>query len=288
MLGRSGAAVLAALFLAPSPTPRPVPSSVATPSPVPTPSAEARLEFCSLLRKCALAAPDACTDALSRGAPGVDYDDERCGPARELSQRGVDPTQPSSFRVYRFLGERYQVVYRLDGDVPLSEPRLTYLLEDLPLAAALLSHFQKTPYEVTYLDPPTHRRIKGRRGDNLEGDATLLAGSPGARQLVYFGRGTSRIGPWKMRGLGLVQLRYEASGATATRYRIEVVAAPLNAVVNLMMKTGIFRRILLGQIREILNDIGEASAKLEKQGVAEGAPFSAQQRDSIAVLLRLP
>jgi hypothetical protein len=218
----------------------------------------------------------------------VDYDEERCGPARDLSQRGVDPSEPSSFRVYRFLGERYQVVYRLDGEVPLSEPRLTYLLDDLPLAAALLTHFQKTRYEAAYLDPGGRRRFKGRRGDNLEGDATLLAGSSAERLLVYFGRGTSQIGPWKMRGLGLVELRYAAGPAGAgTKYQIEVVAAPVNAFVNLVMKTGIFRRILLGHIREILDDVAQASAKLDKEGVAEGAPFSSQQKDSIAVLLRL-
>jgi hypothetical protein len=246
------------------------------------------VEFCSLLRRCGLPAPAACTEAISRGAPGVEYDEERCSPARELSQRGVDPTEPASFRIYRFLGERYQVVYRLEGQVTLSEARLIYLLEDLPLAAALLTHFQKTRYEAAYLDPGGHRRFKGRRGDNLEGDATLLTGSPAERLLVYFGRGTSRIGPWKMRGLGLVELRYAGAAGAGTKYEIEVVAAPVNAFVNLVMKTGIFRRILLAHIREILDDVAQASAKLEKQGVGEGAPFSAQQKDSIAVLLRLP
>jgi hypothetical protein len=256
---------------------------------VPTPSAEARLEFCSLLRRCGLPAPEACTEALSNGAPGVDYDEERCGPARQLSRDGVDPAQPSSFRLYRFLGERYQVVYRLEGQVPLSQARLTYLLEDLPLAAKLLTHFQKTRYEASYLSPPPdRRRFRGRRGDNLEGDATLVAGSPADKRLVYFGRGSSRIGPWKMRGLGLVELRYAAEAKGGTRYEIEVVAAPVNAFVNLVMKTGVFRRILLGHVREILDDVSEAAAKLEKQGVADGAPFTAQQKDSIAVLLRLP
>jgi hypothetical protein len=286
MLGwRVAAPVLAALGLG---TAQGAPPLSPAPSPAPTPSAEARVEFCSLLRRCGLRAPAACTEAISRGAPGVEYDEERCGPARELSQRGVDPTEPASFRIYRFLGERYQVVYRLEGQVPLSEARLTYLLEDLPLAAALLTHFQNTRYEAAYLDPAGHRRFKGRRGDNLEGDATLLTGSPAERLLVYFGRGTSRIGPWKMRGLGLVELRYAGVVGTATSYQIEVVAAPVNAVMNLMMKTGIFRRILLGHIREILEDVAQASGKLDKQGVTEGAPFSAQQKDSIAVLLRLP
>ena len=172
--------------------------------------------------------------------------------------------------------------------MPLSEARLRYLLDDLPLAAALLTHFQKTRYEAAYLDATGRRRFKGRRGDNLEGDATLLAGSPAERLLVYFGRGTSRIGPWKMRGVGLVELRYAGAARTGTRYEIEVVAAPVNAVVNLVMKTGIFRRILLGHIREILDDVAEASAKLDKQGLGEGGSWSAPQRERIQALLRLP
>lgn len=268
---------------------RDVPPPAPTPAAAPTPSAAARVEFCSLLRKCGLAAPAACTDAISGGVDGAEYDAERCGPARDLAARGIDPADPAAFRVFRFLGARYQVVYRVEGQVAISEARLSYLLDDLPLAAALLSYFQKTRYTAEYLDEPPHRRFKGQRGDNLEGEATLLAGRPGDRDLVYFGRGTSQIGPWKLRGLGLVQvLTAPAADGKGLRYDVRVIAAPVNAVVNVMMRMGIFRRIALGHIRDVLDDIGEASAKLDKQGVAEGAPFSARQRDGIAVLTRLP
>jgi hypothetical protein len=263
-------------------TPRP------TPSPVATPSATARMEYCSLLKKCGLSVPAACPEPLTRGVPDVDYDAERCEPARELSQRGVDATDPASFRLFRFLGERYQVVYRLEGRLAISEARLHFLLDDLPLAAALLTHFQKTRYQAEYLDEPARRSFRGRRGDNLDGEATRVAGDPVGRDLVYFGRGTSRIGPWKLRGLGLVQVRYASEpGGKGLRYQVRVVAAPVNAVLNLVMRTGIFRRIVLGHIREILDDVAEAGAKLEKQGLGEGA-FSAKQKEKIASLLRLP
>jgi len=271
---------LALVGLAPTPSPAPSP---------PLPSAAARLEYCSLLRKCGLSVPPACTEPLTRGVPGVDYDAERCDAARELSRRGVDPADPASFRLFRFLGERYQVVYRLEGSVAISVARLDFLLEDLPLAAVLLTHFQKTRYEAEYLDGPARRRFKARRGDNLDGEATRVAGDPVGRDLVYFGRGASRIGPWRMRGLGLVQVRYATEpGGRGLRYDVRVVAAPVNAMVNLVMKTGIFRRILFGHIREILDDVAEAGAKLEKQGLGEGGAWSAEQKEKIAALLRLP
>jgi hypothetical protein len=282
MPGRPGLALVLALSSA---TPSPAP----TPSPVPTPSATARLEYCSLLRKCGLGAPRECTEGLTRGVPGVEYDAERCEMARELGQRGLDPADPASFRLFRFLGERYQVVYRLEGGLAISVARLNYLLDDLPLAAALLTHFQKTRYEAEYLDGPTRRRFKARRGDNLDGEATRVAGDPVGRDLVYFGRGSSKIGPWRMRGLGLVQVRYGADPTgKGLRYDVRVVAAPINAVVNLMMKTGLFRRIVLGHIREILDDVAEAGGKLEKEGPGPGGRWSAEQREKIAVLLRLP
>jgi len=268
-----------------SPPSRPVP----TPPPPTLPSVAARTEFCSLLKRCGLSRPAACTDELTRGAPGVDYDAERCGPARELGERGVDPTDPAAFRLFRFLGERYQAVYKLEGQVAISQARLEFLLQDLPLAAALLTHFQKTRYEAEYLDPPPHRRFRGRRGDNLDGDATVIAGSPAERDLVYFGRGTSQIGPWKLRGLGLVRVRYAAAPrGKGVRYRVQVVAAPVNAVVNLVMKTGIFRRIVEGHIRDILEDVAEASAKLDQQGLGQGGSWSAEQKERIADLLKLP
>jgi hypothetical protein len=219
----------------------------------------------------------------------VDYDAERCEPARDLARRGVDPTDPASFRLFRFLGERYQVVYRLEGQLAISEARLNFLLDDVPLAAALLTHFQKTLYAAEYLDEPPHRRFKARRGDTLDGEATRVAGGPADHDLVYFGRGTSRIGPWKMRGLGLVQVCYAAgTGGKGLRYQVRVVAAPVNAVVNLVMKTGIFRRILLGHVREVLNDVAGAGAKLEKGGLGEGGPWSVEQKQKIADLLKLP
>jgi hypothetical protein len=287
MPGRRRLAFLLILSCAAAAGPSQTPSP--TPSPAPTPSATARLEYCSLLKKCGLSVPRACTEPLTRGVGGVDYDAERCDPARELSQRGVDPADPASFRLFRFLGERYQVVYRLEGSLAISVARLDFLLDDLPLAAALLTRFQKTRYEAEYLDAPVRRRFKARRGDNLDGEATRVAGDPVGRDLVYFGRGTSKIGPWRMRGLGLVQVRYTADPTgKGLRYDLRVVAAPINAVVNLMMKTGIFRSIVLRRIREVLDDVVQASAKLEKQGPVEGGPWSAEQKEKIAALLRLP
>ena len=55
-----------------------------------------------------------------------------------------------------------------------------------------------------------------------------------------------------------------------------------------MMKTGIFRSIVLGRIREVLDDVVEASVKLDRQGLGPDGSFSPQQKERIATLLRIP
>src|ERR687888_18099 len=100
-------------------------------------------EYCGLLRGCGLPEPaGVCTAAAASGVAGVAYDSRRCEEPRLLHARGVFPGGVTGFRVYRFLGRRYQVEYRLDGELDISVPRLNALLGDLPLAARLLSHFQ--------------------------------------------------------------------------------------------------------------------------------------------------
>jgi hypothetical protein len=153
--------------------------------PTPTgPSEASRREFCSVLARCGLSAPErTCPEPFRAGVSGVEYDAARCAQPRRLFARGVRPEGDLGFRLYRFLGRRYRVVYPIEGRLDLSAGRMQMLLGDLPLAARLLSHLQKVPYEAEYLDPD-RRRFRGRRGSALSGEAEVVAGGAAQRSVV--------------------------------------------------------------------------------------------------------
>ncbi|HEY7411058.1 MAG TPA: hypothetical protein VII13_09970 [Vicinamibacteria bacterium] len=270
------AVALAALLSAPQ-APSPDPAAVQT-----------WREYCSLLRGCGLEPPPgACTPDLSSGVEGVRYDEERCAEPRALAGRGVSIAGSLGFRLYRFLGRRYQVHYPLEGTLALSAPRLAYLLGDLPLAARLLTHYRKTPYSAVVLEG---NRVRASRGKGLTGDGYLLSGSPAERVLYYFGSGTSSLGPWTLRGQALLHVAFEAEGA-GLRYRARIVSTPTNAFMNTVMNMGLFKSVLRGRVREVLDDIAQASASLQRDGGRSllGQPgWTEAEQGKIAALLRLP
>jgi hypothetical protein len=56
------------------------------------------------------------------------------------------------------------------------------------------------------------------------------------------------------------------------------------------MKTGLFRGVVEGEIREVVADVTQASLKLERGGLpAGGAPeFTPEERARIEAFLKLP
>ena len=288
-----------ALGLAAAPLPPPAGSDTpAAPSPSPSagmfqetrPVASASPELCGLLARCALPVdPGFCTPALSAGIAGVTYDEGRCAEARDLRQRGVLPTDPVGSRLFRLLGRRYRASYTVDVKVKLGEARLSFLMNDLPLAARLLTHFQKRTYEARYLDE-SHTRFWGRKGDVLTGEAQLVAGSVPQRRLVYFGRGSSKVAFWHLGGHGFLQFDFQPAPAGVS-YRLKLIASPDSGFINAIMNTGLFRRVVYGHMREVIDDITEAAEKLARDGgatIQRSPDWSAEEKAKIAAFLQLP
>jgi hypothetical protein len=251
----------------------------------------ARLRYCGLTRACGLASPaEWCAAPYDRGVEGLKYDDGRCQEARALHDRGVATDGALGYRLYQFLGARYQVVYTAEGEVPLSPARLAFLVDDLPLAAKLLTRFQGTAYAAEYVDGDA-RRFRGRRGGNLSGEAELISGSTGEGRLYYFGRGVSQVAWWKLHGVSLMEFDYGAGPGRGLRYRMRVVTTPASAALNVIMKTGLFRRVVEGQIHDVVGDVTEASRKLEHGGLTAlgpGPEFSPAERAKLEAFLKLP
>lgn len=254
------------------------------------PAAAASPELCGLLARCGLSADEGfCTPALSAGVKGVTYDGSRCAEARDLRARGVSPTDPVGSRLYRLLGRRYRASYTVDDRVRLGQARLTFLMNDLPLAARLLTHFQKRRYEVRYLDE-TRTRFWGRKGDALTGEAQLVSGSVPERRLVYFGRGVSKVAFWRLGGNGFLQFEFDPVQDGVT-YRLKLIASPDTGIVNAIMNTGLFKRVVRGHMREVLEDITEAAEKLANGGGAalqRSPDWTAEEKAKIAAFLQLP
>lgn len=260
-------------------------------APPATVAPEASPELCGLVARCGLGPPPAsCPAAALPGVPEVAYDAERCRPARELAELGLSPADPRHAPLYRFLGERYQASFTVDGEVPLSEARLGFLLADVPLAARLVTHFQGTRYEAEYLDP-SRRRFRASREDRLRGEAEEVAGGPAEGQVLYFGRGSSELGPWKLHGRGLVRADWGRARGGGLWYRVHLLASPANTAIDRVMKLGLFRRLVSDYVREVVEDLAEATRRLDASGDAalvQAGRWTPEERGKLTRLLALP
>ncbi len=256
---------------------------------------DARRDYCNILAFCGLPVPaNHCPSKEALGKPKVEFDEERCLEARLLHSRGVKPTTPGyGYKLYRYLGMEYRIVYEVSDTVPVSPERLAYLLNDIPLAARLVSHFQKQPYSAVYLDGPERKHFKGEKGKRLKGDARLISGDTGEKRLFYFGTGSVEVAWWRLRGPALMDFTFAPVGKSGNRvrYNMRILVLPGNGFVNGIMNLGMFKNIVYGKIREVLVDITEAALKMEaggREGMLKHSGWTAEERRKLEEFLKLP
>lgn len=254
-------------------------------------------DYCGMIYVCGLKVrPGTCPPPRDLGPPAPHAPDgERCVEARELEARGLRADHPQfGFRLYRFLGHEYRTVYNIPDTLPISRARFEYLIGDVPLAAKLVSHYMKTPYEARYIDlARTH--FKGSKGTRLRGEARMISGSFPEGRLIYIGTGTAEVAFWTLVGPALMDIRYRtvpARGDTPERvaYDLKVVVFPGNGVINSIMNLGMFRTVVTGKIRDVLGDITTTARLLEEdQGkqLLKNPQWSAEERKKIEALLKL-
>ena len=247
-------------------------------------------ELCSTIAQCSLQPRlESCTPALSQPLDDVKYDETRCAPARWVTANGSPTTSDAGQRVLRFLGRKHRVHYRVEGSLPLSPARLRYLIDDLPLAAKLITRFQERSYEAEYLDP-AHTRFRGAKQDVVRGEVELVAGSAAGGRLVYYGLGTSKVAWWKLRGRVLADIAFSADPAApgTSIYRVELMSSPETGALNRIMNLGVFKSVVQRQLREVLTDVTEAARALEAQGLKSVADWPPAERARVEALLRIP
>ncbi len=248
---------------------------------------------CALIKACGLevsGAGSSCTGEQSRPISGVIYDAQRCVEPKDLVAQGVSPDAGVGPQLFAFLGGRYRVVYDVTGEAPISEAKFDYLAQDLPLAAKLASRFSKTKYTMRYLDA-TAKRFHAARGEKLVGDAEILFLDSTGKRRVYFGSGTSKFGPWRLRGSAYVDIRIRpGSKGPGIAYDVRIRTAPVNAMVNAIMRLGLFKGHVIGQIEETMKDLVGAAGGLSTKGVdavLKDPAFTPEERLKIQTLAAL-
>lgn len=256
-------------------------------------AAEPPRPACALVKACGLALEiPSCTPDQSRPIDGVVYDAQRCSEPRDLLSHGVLPEGGMGAFVYPFLGGRYQVVYDITGEAPISESKFDRLAEDLPLAAKLASRFSKTNYSIQYVDASA-RRFHAARAEKLTGEAELLFLDAAQRRRTYYGWGSSKFGPWKLRGSAYVDIRIRpgSKDPKGIAWDVHIRTAPVNAMVNAIMRLGLFKGYVVGQIADTMKDLVGAAAALSTQGVEgilKDPTFSPEEREKIRALAASP
>jgi|GEM_PF-810332 len=255
---------------------------------------ESQKDFCNLVWGCGLIVPPGyCPDPVFVEKPRFTFDSTRCQEARTLNARGVGPGHPLyGFNLYRFLGMEYRVLYTVEDELPISQERLAYLLADLPLAAHLVSHFMNEPYTAEYIDG-AHTHFKGTKGKRLRGDATLISGSSDEKHLFYFGYGVATVAWWTLKGPALMDFSYypKPDNGKVLKYRMKLLVFPGNGVINSIMNLGLFKKVVLGKVREVLQDITGTATKLAAGGskdILAGKDWTAEEKAKIDVFLKLP
>jgi hypothetical protein len=251
-------------------------------------------DYCRLLYGCNLKVPEGyCPSTAVLGPAPIVYDNERCSEAREFSRRGVGPDHPVwGFKLYRFLGYEYRVTYEISDTLPISRERLEYLVGDVPLAAKLVSYYQKNPYTAEYVDfGRTH--FKGTNGKHLRGEAKVITGSYMEKHLYYMGSGVAEWGFWTLVGPAMMDFEYwEVPGREKKiGYKVKILVFPGNGVINSIMNLGVFRGLVKSKINGVLTDISETAQKMEKSGgkeLKQSSAWSGDEKKKIETLLSLP
>ena len=187
---------------------------------------------------------------------------------------------------------RYRVVFDVKGEASISLERFDYLARDLPLAAKLATTLSKTKYVMAYLDKE-RRRFHAERADKLTGDAEMLFFDATLDQRTYYGWGTSKFGPWKLRGAAYVDIRVRQSATNpkGIAYDLRIRTAPVNALVNAIMKMGIFKGHVVGQIEDTMKDLMGAAAQLTAtnlEKILTDPAFAPDERERLRAFAAIP
>lgn len=126
--------------------------------------------FCSGMYKCLDIKYEACTETDLKPWPKIEYDNEFCGPYKEIVKRGfsTDIKAPMMMDVFMRLGRQYRAIYESEGTLPLEVNEITFLFDNMPFTADLINAYLKSDYTLEY-NSLNRRYFSGSNGHGLRG-----------------------------------------------------------------------------------------------------------------------
>jgi len=225
------------------------------------------LAMCSGVKQCLNHDFPQCSEEDKKPNPDIKYNAEFCAPYIELRQRGLRTADPRTFELYRYMGRQYRVIYKINGTLPVSKETMIYLFNNMDFTAHLVNSYRKTKYTITY-DSPDRKNFSGDNGDNLFGSFIWLlndsAGVNPGMHHVFFGRGRSKFLAWKLHGTATAILDLKEVDGKTIAYEFRAIVSPSGPALNSIMNLGLFRNIINGEIKGIIDNIEKAATEFAK------------------------
>ena len=229
--------------------------------------------FCSGMHKCLDIKYDACTEADLKPWPKISYDEEFCGPYKEIVKRGfpLDIKAPMMTDVFLRLGRQYRAIYSSEGTLPLEVNEISYLFDNMPFTADLINAYLESEYTLEY-NSLNRRYFSGSNGHGLSGDFYwALQDSAGTKTMLrnmFFGYGYAQILKWSLKGTAVAFLDMDLVAPRKLKYKLTAVVFPANSVLNSIMQMRVFKSVVGDKIDHIVKDIKTVYQDLEVKAIS--------------------
>ena len=220
--------------------------------------------FCSGMQKCLDIKYEACTEDDMKPWTKVKYDEEFCGPYKEVVKRGfsTDVKSPMMLEVFARLGRQYRVIYESKGTLPLEVNEITFLFDNMVFTADLVNAYLESEYTLNY-NSNDRRYFSGSNGHGLSGDFYwALQDSAGTKQALrnmFFGYGYAQILRWSLKGTAVAYLDMDLVAPRTLKYKLTAYVFPSNSVLNSIMQMRVFKSVVNSKIDGIVSDIKKAA-----------------------------
>jgi len=214
--------------------------------------------ICSGAAKCLSLSLPNCSESDKKPNPDLDYGPKICEPFAQLVARGIDPRSDIAAQMFTYLGGEYRVTYEINGKLPVNVEMMRYLFDHMPFTSNLINAYQKSNYTLAYTYGDKWN-FYGDNGRHLSGGFSWLredsAGQKAGLRNTFWGQGAAKVLMWKLYGVALVFLDYDAIDQNSVNYRLRAIVFPANAFLNSVMKMDMFRDVVMDKMKLIIGDV---------------------------------